>query len=143
MNSIKRVGLYVRCSTHDKQSPEMQLRDLREYCRVRRFEIVQEFQDQTSGAKERRPGLDGLMDAVRKRRIDMLERNLIRERIHGGLRNARAKGKKLGRPFQIDRKRVEELRSQGMSLNQIAKTLNCTKSGVSKSLRQASASKAA
>src|SRR6266705_2377060 len=45
-----------------------------------------------------------------------LERSLIVERVRAGLRNARSKGKKLGRPSKgIDRSTVETLRSQGVS----------------------------
>jgi len=43
-----------------------------------------------------------------------LERSLIVERVKAGLRNARAKGKRLGRPSTgIDRATVETLRRQG------------------------------
>src|ERR1700674_1887728 len=45
-----------------------------------------------------------------------LERSLIVERVKAGLRNAKAKGKRLGRPrVAVDAARIEELRSQGLS----------------------------
>jgi DNA invertase Pin-like site-specific DNA recombinase len=50
-----------------------------------------------------------------------LERSLIVERVRAGLRNARAKGKTLGRPRKIvDAARTAALRAQGLSLRAIA-----------------------
>jgi len=52
------------------------------------------------------------------------ERELIRERVCAGVRNARQKGKRLGRPKRVfDRQRAVELRQQGRSLPQIAREL--------------------
>jgi len=62
------------------------------------------------------------------------EASLIRERVRAGLKNARAKGKKLGRPRTVDPERVLQLRNRGMSLREIALALNTTKSSVSKTL---------
>ena len=53
-----------------------------------------------------------------------LERSLIVERVRAGLRNARAKGKTLGRPRKIvDAARIAALRAQGLSLRAIASEL--------------------
>jgi DNA invertase Pin-like site-specific DNA recombinase len=53
-----------------------------------------------------------------------LERSLIAERVRTGLRNARAKGKRLGRPRVIvDAARITALRAQGRSWPQIAREL--------------------
>src|SRR6476646_6585685 len=53
-----------------------------------------------------------------------LERSLIVERVRAGLRNARAKGKRLGRPrVRVDMARIAALRSQGRSWPQIAREL--------------------
>jgi DNA invertase Pin-like site-specific DNA recombinase len=53
-----------------------------------------------------------------------LERSLIVERVKAGLRNARAKGKTLGRPRKIaDAARIAELRAQGRSWRKIARQL--------------------
>jgi DNA invertase Pin-like site-specific DNA recombinase len=50
-----------------------------------------------------------------------LERSLIAERVRAGLRNARAKGKRLGRPrVEVDRARVANLRVKGLSWAAIA-----------------------
>jgi DNA invertase Pin-like site-specific DNA recombinase len=53
--------------------------------------------------------------------VAQLERDLIRERVTAGIRNARASGKKLGRPkTSVDRKEILKLKAQGLSLRQIA-----------------------
>jgi len=50
-----------------------------------------------------------------------LERSLIVERVKAGLRNARAKGKRLGRPKRVvDVRRIAELRSRGAGWKRIA-----------------------
>jgi len=60
------------------------------------------------------------------------ERALIQERVRAGLRNARAKGKRLGRPRVIvDASRIASLRSQGRSWAQIK-----DETGVSKGTAQ-------
>jgi DNA invertase Pin-like site-specific DNA recombinase len=52
------------------------------------------------------------------------ERALIQERVRAGLRNARAKGKRLGRPrVTVDVPRIAALRAQGLSWASIAATL--------------------
>src|SRR6185369_3221233 len=51
-----------------------------------------------------------------------LERSLIVERVRAGLRNARAKGKTLGRPrVAVDAFRIATLRAQGWSWRDIAR----------------------
>jgi DNA invertase Pin-like site-specific DNA recombinase len=56
--------------------------------------------------------------------VAQLERDLIRERVSAGIRNARACGKQLGRPKRIvNRDAICRLRQDGLSLRQIAKTL--------------------
>jgi len=67
-----RAALYARCSTHDKgQDPELQLLPLREYAERRGFVVAGEYVDiGISGSKDKRPQLDRLMDAARKRQID-------------------------------------------------------------------------
>jgi DNA invertase Pin-like site-specific DNA recombinase len=50
-----------------------------------------------------------------------LERSLIVERVRAGLRNARAKGKTLGRPrIAVDTARIDRLRASGLSWPKIA-----------------------
>jgi DNA invertase Pin-like site-specific DNA recombinase len=53
-----------------------------------------------------------------------LERSLIVERVRAGLRNARAKGKKLGRPrVTVDAHKIASLRADGLSWAVIAERL--------------------
>jgi len=53
-----------------------------------------------------------------------LERSLICERVRAGLRNARAKGKRLGRPrVAVDAAKIAGLRAQGRSWRDIASEL--------------------
>jgi len=64
-----------------------------------------------------------------------LERSLIVERVRAGLRNARAKGKRLGRPRAVvDAARITRLRAQGRSIREIAEELGYSRSLVHKTL---------
>ncbi|MGA8556213.1 MAG: recombinase family protein, partial [Candidatus Acidiferrales bacterium] len=166
-------AIYARVSTLNGQDPEMQLRELREYCQRRGMTLVDEYVDTGfSGAKDRRPQLDRLLTDAHRRRFDSvvvwrfdrfarsvshllraletfrslgiefislseqvdtstpagklvftvlgavaeLERSLIAERVRAGLRNARAKGKQLGRPRSyLDMAEIQRLRAQGAS----------------------------
>jgi len=64
-----------------------------------------------------------------------LERSLIVERVRAGLRNARVKGKKLGRPsFAVDAARIASLRVQGLTVREIATELGYSRSLVHKTL---------
>jgi len=73
-HSITRTALYARISTSNNgQSPEMQLRELREYCERRGWTVAGEYVDTgISGAKDRRPELDRLMSDAHKRRFDVV-----------------------------------------------------------------------
>src|SRR5271155_2522708 len=155
----------------------MQLRELREFCERRGWQIAGEFVDEgISGSKVKRPELDKLMADAHRRRFDAvivwkfdrfarsvshllraletfdvlgvafvslsesldtstpagrmvftvlgavaeLERSLIAERVRAGLRNARAKGKRLGRPrVAVDATRIASLRAAGRSWREI------------------------
>src|SRR6266404_368760 len=177
-----RTALYARVSTSDKgQDPEVQLRELREYCERRGFSITGEYVDVgISGSKDSRPELNRLMLDAAKRKFDAvvvwrfdrfarsvshllraletfrsvgiefvsyseaidtstpvgkmtftvlgavaeLERSLIIERVRAGVRNARAKGKRLGRPtVNVDRARIASMRSGGASWRVISAEL--------------------
>jgi DNA invertase Pin-like site-specific DNA recombinase len=167
------TAIYARVSTNNGQDPEMQLRELREYCQRRGWQLAGEYVDAgISGAKDSRPELNRLMADAHRRRFDAvvvwkfdrfarsvshllraletfrslgiefislseqvdtstptgkmvftvlgavaeLERSLIAERVRAGLRNARAKGKRLGRPRKaVDPSLVAHLRAQGAS----------------------------
>jgi len=65
------------------------------------------------------------------------ERALIQERVRAGLRNARAKGRKLGRPrMVVDAARIACLRAQGRSVREIAEELGYSRSLVHKTLKK-------
>jgi DNA invertase Pin-like site-specific DNA recombinase len=180
---FERVAIYARVSTSD-QSPESQLRDLRQFAEARGFDAVEYVDTGFSGAKQSRPALDRLMDDARKCRFDsvlvwrfdrfarstkhlllaleefrglgiqfvsyqenidttsplgqalftivsavaQLERDLIRERVRAGLRNARAKGKQFGRPrAQVDAVSVATLRREGLSWSEVCASLSLSK----------------
>jgi DNA invertase Pin-like site-specific DNA recombinase len=170
----RRAVLYSRVSTlHHGQDPEVQSREIREYCQRRGWPLVGEYVDAgISGAKERRPQLDRLVADAHKRKFEVivvwkfdrfarsvshllralenfralgiefvslseqidtstptgkmiftvlgavaeLERSLIAERVRAGLRNARVKGKRLGRPAKpVNPAQIAALRAQGLS----------------------------
>jgi DNA invertase Pin-like site-specific DNA recombinase len=73
MVSQKRVAIYARVSTVDKgQDPETQLIVLRDYAERRDFQIVGEYIDYASGTREDRPRYRALLEAARKRQIDVV-----------------------------------------------------------------------
>jgi DNA invertase Pin-like site-specific DNA recombinase len=182
LSSSPRAAIYARVSTiNNGQSPEMQTRELREYCERRGWNVAAEFVDLgISGSKDRRPELDKLMSDARRRKFDVvvvwrfdrfarsvrhllraldefqalrvdfvslsealdtstpagrmvftvlgavaeLERSLIAERVRAGLRNARARGVRLGRPKAVgDPDRIAALRRSGASWRAIAREL--------------------
>jgi DNA invertase Pin-like site-specific DNA recombinase len=56
-----------------------------------------------------------------------LERSMIVERVKAGLRNARAKGKRLGRPTKfLDASKIARLRASGRSWRKIARCCGCS-----------------
>ena len=188
-----RVAVYARISTNNgHQSPDMQTREIEEYCQRRGWQIAVEYVDQgISGAKEHRPELDRLMADAHRRRFDAvvvwkfdrfarsvshllraletfkalgvefvslseqvdtstptgkmvftvlgavgeLERSLIVERVKAGLRNARAKGRHLGRPrVVVDASKVARLRAQGESWAAISEGLGIGKGTAQRAL---------
>jgi DNA invertase Pin-like site-specific DNA recombinase len=176
-----KTAVYARVSTSNGQDPEMQLRELRDYCQRRGWEVGQEYVDTgISGTKEKRPELDRLLADAHKRHFDAvvvwrfdrfarsvshllraletfrslgiefvslseqvdtstptgkmvftvlgavaeLERSLIVERVRAGLRNARAKGRKLGRPRKaLDAAKLTSMRAQGASWRAVGAAL--------------------
>ncbi len=65
-----------------------------------------------------------------------LERDIIAERVKAGLRRAKNRGKRLGRPKGTaqDVKRIIRLKNEGLSLRQIARRLRISKSTVARLL---------
>jgi len=71
--------------------------------------------------------------------VAQLERDLIRERVNAGIRNARVAGKQLGRPMWIvDREQILRLRADGTRIEEIAATVGVGYGTVRKRLAQAS-----
>src|SRR6185436_11907946 len=180
-----RAAIYARVSTSD-QNNAIQVRELTEYVQRRGWELTVVYQDQMSGAKASRPGLDRLMADAHQRRFDAVlvwkldrfgrslvrcvsgihelaslgvrfiatsqgldtdesnpasklllhilaavaqfERELIRERVSAGMRSAKARGtrsgKPIGRPRRVfDHQQVRQLRQDGLVINAIAHQL--------------------
>jgi DNA invertase Pin-like site-specific DNA recombinase len=69
----RRAVLYARVSSANGHTIEQQLDTLRQLCQQRGWSVVAEYTDQgVSGAKARRPGLDGLMTDARAKRCDVI-----------------------------------------------------------------------
>ncbi len=65
-----------------------------------------------------------------------LERDIIAERVRGGLRRARASGKRLGRPKSvIDIDKLVDFRKQNMSIRRIADEMKLSKGTIEKALK--------
>ncbi len=67
----QRAVIYARTSTVD-QHTENQVYDLEQLARQRGLEIIKVYQDQVSGTRARRPGLDQLLSDARKGKFDVL-----------------------------------------------------------------------
>ncbi len=66
-----RSAIYARVSTTD-QHVENQLAELRQYVERRDWTAVEYVDRGVSGAKDRRPALDEMLKAARRRRFDVL-----------------------------------------------------------------------
>src|ERR1700686_4378344 len=64
--SIMRAAIYARVSTND-QTNTIQVGELKEYIERRGWEVAGIYQDQMSGAKASRPGLNHLIADARLR----------------------------------------------------------------------------
>jgi DNA invertase Pin-like site-specific DNA recombinase len=65
------------------------------------------------------------------------ERSLIQERVRAGIRNARNKGHRLGRPrLEVDSGRIARLRASGASLRAISRQLGISVGSVHRALQQ-------
>jgi DNA invertase Pin-like site-specific DNA recombinase len=68
-----RAALYARISTKEgRQHLENQLAALREFSGRMKWTVIEEFTDEESGAKPKRPGLERMMHAAAKRRFDLV-----------------------------------------------------------------------
>ena len=65
------AALYARVSTTDKgQDTDLQLNELREFARKRDWESIEYVDEGISGSKVKRPNLDEMLVAARKRKVD-------------------------------------------------------------------------
>lgn len=71
MGGGMRAAIYARVSTVDQQ-PENQLAELRRYAEARGWTIQEYVDHGVSGAKDRRPALDTLVQDARRRRCDVV-----------------------------------------------------------------------
>jgi DNA invertase Pin-like site-specific DNA recombinase len=124
-----RAALYARVSTAAGQDPAMQLRELREYCDRRHWQIGGEFDALGIQFVSLHEGVDtstpngrlvfGLFASIAE-----FERELIRDRVRSGIAAARARGTRLGRPRRdVDGDQVAALRAEGLSWREIGRTL--------------------
>jgi DNA invertase Pin-like site-specific DNA recombinase len=73
MNEIRRVALYARTSTTDKQDPQMQLREMKEYAAHRNWIVSEIYQDHGySGTNTKRPMLKKLLVDASTRKCDIV-----------------------------------------------------------------------
>ena len=66
-----KAAIYARVSTFD-QEPENQLVELRRYAAARGWDTVEHVDHGVSGSKERRPALDAMVAAAKRRRFDVV-----------------------------------------------------------------------
>lgn len=69
--SLIRVGLYARVSAHDQQPLPLQIKAMQQYVKKRGWTPTIQIKDVGSGATAR-PKRDQLMQAARKRKIDVV-----------------------------------------------------------------------
>src|SRR5437879_11572821 len=112
-----RVAIYARVSTTNHgQDVNLQTRDLEQFAQARGWLLVDSYLDiGISGAKDKRPELDRLMADAKRRKFDVVL-------VWAGMRNAKAKGTRIGRPrANVDAGQIAQLRAQGLSWKKIAK----------------------
>ncbi len=68
-----KIALYARTSTSDKQDPEMQLRELKEYAKLRGWQVQSVYEDKGyTGTNTNRPMLKQLLQDSKARRFDLV-----------------------------------------------------------------------
>ncbi|MCP4446085.1 MAG: recombinase family protein [Myxococcales bacterium] len=68
---LQRVGIYHRCSTLD-QDASLAREELRAAAKARGLELVLEIEETGSGARNDRPGLQQVMEAARRHKVDVV-----------------------------------------------------------------------
>ena len=64
------VAIYTRVSSRDKQDPENQLRQLREFCAKQHWSIVREYEDRATGKRADRDQFQQMFAAASRRQFD-------------------------------------------------------------------------
>ncbi len=108
-----RVGIYARVSTTDKgQDVGMQLRELEAYAKARGWTVRGKFVDEgISGSQIKRPELDRLLTACRRRQVDVV----LVWRLD-----------RLGRSLKHLIIVLDELRTLGVSFVSLHEQIDCT-----------------
>ena len=188
----RKVALYSRVSTGRQENGlEAQQRALEAFCRANSITDYLTFQDENiSGAKASRPGLDRLMEAVRRGEVrsvvvysfsrfarstrhlldaleevqrrnvafvsltenvdtnsavgralftivstlSQLERELVAARVRNGLENAKAKGKRLGRPKTRPVELIRTLAREGHTYREIQRLTGASQGAIAAEL---------
>ncbi len=68
--------------------------------------------------------------------ISTLERELISERVRNGMVNAKAKGKRIGRPQSVPDELIATLKAEGYSYRQISKMVNVGQGSITTALKR-------
>jgi DNA invertase Pin-like site-specific DNA recombinase len=71
MTTTKRCAVYTRVSTAE-QKADLQLDELRQYAKFKKWQIVGTFSDTISGIRDKRPALDRMMAEARKGAFDVI-----------------------------------------------------------------------
>lgn len=130
----KRVAIYTRVGTSD-QSVEPQLLDLRRFTREGRWEPFREYFASYPESIDTASPLGSAVFTIVSA-VAQLERDIIAERVKAGLRRARQRGKRLGRPrSRVDREKLSRLRSEGLSQREMADRLGVSHATVGRALR--------
>jgi DNA invertase Pin-like site-specific DNA recombinase len=188
------TAIYLRVSTLE-QKHDSQLKELKDYCALRRWEDPIVYAEKQSGVSSSRPALERLMTDVRAGKVERIvcfkldrlgrslshlallveeltshhvalicssqgidtssdnaagrlqlgvlcavaafERALIVERVSAGLRAAKARGVRLGRPSSIHQHvdAVRKLKRRGLGVRAIGRELRLPPSSVCKALK--------
>src|SRR6202049_658046 len=71
--AVIRAAIYARVSTLNGENPDVQTREIEEYCQRRGFEIFSVYVDRgVSGKKASRPQLNRMMEDAHERRFDVI-----------------------------------------------------------------------